>query len=71
MRWCVKCGVWSVQFQVRPLERKASLGVALQHEYVRVMIVDDDSAAASQKKRTRTSLAGAARKFYGWEKPEL
>ena len=38
-----------MQFQVRPLERKASLGVALHHEYVRVMIVDDDSAAASQK----------------------
>ena len=38
-----------MQFQVRPLERRASLGVALQHEYVRVMIFDDDSAAASQK----------------------
>ena len=54
-----------MQFQARPLERKASLGVALHHEYVRVMIVDDDSAAASQKKRARRSLAGAARKFWG------
>jgi|Cyp1metagenome_2_1107374.scaffolds.fasta_scaffold07377_9 hypothetical protein len=51
MRW-EECGVWSVQFQVWPLERKVSQNVELQRGRAQVLLLDNNSAAGSRKART-------------------
>ena len=48
---------------MRHLEHKVSLGVVLQRECVRVMIIDN-SAAGSHKVSVSTDLVQGACKFY-------
>ena len=75
MRWSVEREVWSaecekcsVKGEVWSLERKVSLGVALQRECLRVMTSDRNSATGLHKAHTQAWLAHGARKFYRWER---
>ena len=58
---CVKCGVWRVQCEEWSLERKASLGIALQRGRVQVMLLDSNSATGSQEARAHGPGSRTAR----------
>ena len=58
---CVKCEVWRVQCEVWSLERKASLGMALQRGRVQVMLLDSNSATRSQEARAHGPGSRTAR----------
>ena len=58
---CVKCGVWRVQCKVWSLERKASLGIALQRGRVQAMLLDSNSATGSQEARSHGPGSRTAR----------